>query len=377
MHQSIPIARLGVAALVLGVFLVSELAQAQDASETAMQAQKAAEIAAERTSAWLVFAASVFGVVVTAAVTLVGWWSKRAFDRRTAALKENAEKRLRLDTFISAVPLLEAAPGRRQQANADRSVQAVSVLFVLVELGHSDFALNLLGGLWPDRISSSEQFVWVIDRVMRKGSDEVREHAVRMLFDNAESLAVPDTEDFCWPTFLDNGGWNLSLSEDARELLVLTLMRVAQARAADEWHPQSLLDLLAGMEVAAVKDPVESVSGLAARASLAICEVLLRIGDCELLLPRGSRVTISGLCQKMKTKADAVGRNNMSDQGRGELEALDIWKTGGVVERSGQTTMLGVINGDEESEEEIGEKFIEEKRVEEVCEKKGGEEEVS
>ena len=260
----------------------------------------------------------------------------------------------RLDTFISAVRLLEAAPERRQQ-DPDRTVQAVSVLFVLVELGHPDFALNLLGALWPERIPNNEHFVWVIDRVMQKGGGNVREEAVRMLFDNADSLVIGEGGEFCWPGYLDSDGWNLSLSVDARELVALSLMRVAEAYPASRWHRQCLLDLVAGLEVAARKETDPAVRGLAARASRDLSEVLVRTGDCELLLPRGTRITISRLIEEMNDKAEEVGLNAVSDQGRGELEALAVWKSEGKVVRSGHTIELGVVHDEaEESGEEDG-----------------------
>src|SRR5438445_489674 len=72
---------------------------------------KAAEIAAQaqQASSRMVFVASILSAAIAAfgaAIAFVTWRTTRAFNERTAALQENAEERLKLETFISALPLL-------------------------------------------------------------------------------------------------------------------------------------------------------------------------------------------------------------------------------------------------------------------------------
>jgi hypothetical protein len=148
----------------------------------------------------------VLGAAITlfsAIVGLLGWLTTRAFNNRTEALKRTEEQRLRLDTFISALPLLDGPTANGGGARNAGAGHSMSVLFVLVELGHPDFALTMLASMWPKQVNDSEQAVSLLDRIFKKGDIDVRNDAIDVLFERADKLLPPDCGEFAWPRFLD------------------------------------------------------------------------------------------------------------------------------------------------------------------------------
>jgi hypothetical protein len=195
---------------------------------------------------------TLLGGLVASAFTLTGVLLKHSIDAHTAKLAQETERsrrseareietRLRLETSIKAVELLTTPDGK--PAPAGRQAGA---LFVLGSppLEQLDLALALLRENWTSSASlSPSAAIWVIDRALRSGDDDLDLNAALILRANHRLLLRPDG--FEWPACADLK-WPTDAGYYARSHLVAACADVLVARSPakldaeptpDQWSP--------------------------------------------------------------------------------------------------------------------------------------------
>lgn len=186
------------------------------------------------------------GVMVTAAVALIGtavkWQSDKRLevdkvesDRRLAFDKAESDRRLELDKTEQLKQIrLDAAMRAGQLLSPSESGPAhpaaiASGLLALTRLGQAALAVALLVDLWPDTDGpaqqgnvSTETAILVIDAALRCGEPDAQLVAAEMLCRHSGSLKPGQS--LHWPSSLE-GRWIPSLSHRAKLLIVEAIVR--------------------------------------------------------------------------------------------------------------------------------------------------------
>ena len=168
---------------------------------------------------------ALLGGLFAALLTFAGVLLKHSLDTR-------AEKRLKLDTFVRAAQLLATDTGEETPAT-----QQATALFVLVDLGHLNFALALLGEIWPKQGMSPDAACWLIDKCLQSADQDIQADAANMLLVNANSLS--EVECFSWPRILWRS-WPASITGYARLYILQALIRCLMSKSAEKWSSQCL-----------------------------------------------------------------------------------------------------------------------------------------
>ena len=306
----------------LALICLSQSTNALAQGSTALESAKMAADAS-RFGAWLVFAAAM----VSGVIALVGWWIKSSMNRRTIELKQHDQKRLRLDTFISAVGLLSTAQGKEVSDS-----QKAAVLFVLMELEQLDFAVSLLNSMWSNGKLGSETAVWVADRVLTKGSFADKDSIAQMLCEHAEELVIGGNGRFAWPNALDDGKWNPSLSVEAREALMLAVMKTARTLRPEDWDHTWLASVAVLLDTIATKDPDMGIKAGASEACMFLLDIIAREEDVEIGTPT-TRKWASTLRSENEKRVKEIGTETCTEETKAEVTELEDWRASYVSEK--------------------------------------------
>lgn len=253
------------------------------------------------------------GVMVTAAVTLVGLMAKRQSDKRLVYEKEEQLKQLRLDAAMQAGQLFY--PG--STGHAEPAAMA-SGLLALTRLEHADLAVVLLVDLWsvtgqsalqegaqpteiggdgerPDHVST-ETAILVIDAALRSGKSNAQLVAAELLCRNAWRLQPGQS--LHWPSALE-GCWIPSLAQRAKLLIVEALVMMTLACGSTETALRSAAVRLYGIWR---DDPDERVKGCIGKLISALIPRLEELGY-EDFMQGSQRVMLSELKQAAMSAA--------------------------------------------------------------------------
>jgi hypothetical protein len=186
------------------------------------------------------------GVMITAAVTLIGMAVKWQSDKRLTYEKEEQLKQLRLDAAMKAGQLLSPVGTDHAQPAA-----MASGLLALTRLEQADLAVTLLVDLWSgsgrssdnDKVST-ETAILVIDAALRSASPNAQLVAAELLCRNGEHLQPGRSLD--WPSSLE-GCWIPTLSHRAKLLIVEALVRSTLASDSSETSLRSAAVRLYGI----------------------------------------------------------------------------------------------------------------------------------
>ncbi len=225
-------------------------------------------------------ALALVGVLLTAAVTYLGLAFRKSYDERSLQLREQEQRRLDIDTVVSALRLFSTERGD----DVSRSQRAGAFL-TLAKLGHLDFALTLLEAIWPQQRVDPTTAVWLVNEGLCSDSPELREEAAGVLRDNA-ALALLDNGHYCWPRSL-RWRWRPELPVDAREALLQALLSMVHSRPRAKWDRDSLLGLFNNLYVI-LEDGDPCIRAGAVRAALALLTEIERNYD-RVYLPTGPR----------------------------------------------------------------------------------------
>jgi hypothetical protein len=178
------------------------------------------------------------GVMVTAAVTLIGLAAKWQSDKRLMYEKDEQLKQLRLDAAMRAGQLMSPIGSEHAQPAA-----IASGLLALTRLEQVDLAVTLLVDLWSGAIRpkthwpgngrsknhqqvSTETAILVIDAALRSTSPSAQLVAAELLCRNAKYLQPGQSLD--WPSSVE-GCWIATLGHRAKLLIVEALVNMTLA----------------------------------------------------------------------------------------------------------------------------------------------------
>jgi hypothetical protein len=217
---------------------------------------------------------------------------------RTAGQADEAEQRLRLETAIRAVELLtedgkEALPTR--QAGA---------LFVLGNLNQHEFALTLLGELWPRNEVLAAAAVVVIDRALLSGNPQIETDAALLLAANARSL-VQSSSCYEWPSCI-SFKWTNKIDRRAREALLDALIEVLAAKTKSDWDAGCANSILLHLDIIRRTDDEAHIKNGAALAMRLLLDSDLLDGITALFGPHGE-VSVGELRKEVTQALESTG----------------------------------------------------------------------
>jgi hypothetical protein len=218
--------------------------------------------------------AAVLGVVAG----FLGLLLKHSVDIRTSKQFEASEERLRLETSLRAVELLTdhervASPPERQ----------AGALFVLASkpLDQVEFALALLGELWPKNEISPSAAVWVVNKALMSGDRRMQEDAAGALARNAASLteegaSIENGSPICWrwPACV-TWDWSTEIALPARELILEALIKVMKSKDREAWKERCAMAFLGQFEYIRKVDDERVVRDTAVRCMALLFDAAL------------------------------------------------------------------------------------------------------
>jgi hypothetical protein len=184
------------------------------------------------------------GVLVTSAVTVIGFSVQRQAQKRLAKEYIQTEKRLELDAAMKAGQLI--TPTDAGSTDLANPAALASGLLALANLNQAELAVSLLVELWSDKVDNdgetykndsnrvaNEIAILVINRALCSDSPSAQLVAAELLCRNAEKLT--GTQSLHWPAVLD-GGWRPDFGNRTKLLLVegLVNMTICPKKPADE-----------------------------------------------------------------------------------------------------------------------------------------------
>jgi hypothetical protein len=236
------------------------------------------------------------GVMITAAVALVGLAVRWLADKRLTAERVERLKQLKLDAAMRAGELFTpAASGHAVPA------AMASGLLALTSLQQAELAVTLLVDLWSgigedrggDKVST-ETAILVIDAALRSGSPNGQLIAAELLCRNARRLEPGQSLD--WPSSLE-GCWDPGFSQRAKLLIVEAIVRMSLNCQATEVALRSAAVRLYGIWR---YDPEAYVKGCIGKLIGALVPGLEKLGYGDLV--QGSQdVMLSQLKQAAQT----------------------------------------------------------------------------
>jgi hypothetical protein len=183
------------------------------------------------------------GVMVTAAVTLIGLAAKWQSDKRLTYEKDEQLKQLKLDAAMRAGQLMSPVGSEQAQPAA-----IASGLLALTRLEQVDLAVALLVDLWSHTIGpkarwpgngrsknhqqvSTETAILVIDAALRSTSSSAQLVAAELLCRNAKYLQPGQS--LHWPSSVE-GCWIATLGHRAKLLIIEALINMTLAGESSE-----------------------------------------------------------------------------------------------------------------------------------------------
>ncbi len=160
----------------------------------------------------------LFGALFTSMTTTLGYILKHSIDTKNLILKEEAEKRLKTQTVISAVDLMDL-PAEKDSPNT----KLEGALFACANLGEINFVISILFKLWPNKIISDLIAVKLIDMALNSNDRKCQEEAAVLLGENYKRL-MPSNDLWLFPDCV-NGRWKPDLPELAKASIFLALIK--------------------------------------------------------------------------------------------------------------------------------------------------------
>ena len=177
---------------------------------------------------------TLVGGLVASMITLIGIMLRQSIAQRNQDLKEEAEKRLKLEAAIKAVGLLSTDSGGEVSM-----AQRTGAIYSLAHLGQIELATDLLklavveGNIPPHAIAS------LIDLAFRANKPIVHQNAAEILRDHYKKLLL-DNGKAEWPSSISSKEWPQDLSLLTRQSAIIGLMNLLLARPKNEWYEGSL-----------------------------------------------------------------------------------------------------------------------------------------
>lgn len=123
----------------------------------------------------------------------------------------------------------------------------------------------------------------------------------------------------------------MSVTEQARELLLRAMLRTLTARTPDEWHPSMLHSFVVDLDLVRRVDPSARLRGNAALAAHALLHsgALGDISDVELFRPGGDTLRLAAL----RAELDAMQAQAYASADVDGVEVADRLRTAWFLEK--------------------------------------------
>lgn len=181
---------------------------------------------------------ALVGGLIGSLVTIIGIFLKNSIDQRNANLKEDAERRLKLEAAIQAMKLLSTEAGKDVPLT-----QRSGVLFTLSQLGLLDLAITMLGQMLPNDRIDANTAAWLINHVFELNLGDLSIEASGLLNEYHDKFLV-DEGHYEFPRCM-NLKCNTKLPKLARRNSALALLRMVVKRPRKEWRNDSLNAIIA------------------------------------------------------------------------------------------------------------------------------------
>jgi hypothetical protein len=265
------------------------------------------------------------GILLTAAITVLGLILKRVAERRIEAGQHSERERLRLEAAMRAGSLLAAEEGK-----TPNPATMASGLLALSSLGQSELAVAPLVDLWSASdadvspssdlnrtVVSTETAILAIDAALRSGEVNAPLVAAELLCRNAHRLDA--CQSLHWPSSLD-GRWLPNAGQKTKLLLLDALITMTTTSPPDENALRSLAVRLYGIWQG---DPSMGVKGCVANLINVIVAHLETCSYKEFI--EGPRVVtlaqLQAAAATRKTKSDHFLAVVMQER----CDRLDAW----------------------------------------------------
>jgi hypothetical protein len=281
----------------------------------------------------------LLGVIVTAVISLVGYFLKKSFDQHSLRLQQATEerlkqegeqhrKRLEIETAIQAVGLMSTQAGMEAPVS-----QKSGALFALVTLDQLDLALALVNNMWPLAAIDTGTAVWVIDKALQSKIVRQQLDASSILRLNHKFLPTNESN-FHWPEclYLD---WKADMDVRARKAAVITLLKLLISKPKEQWLVESIADVIAILENAITAENDNDVKALAILGQNRLLHFFLEGYDDEAtLLTSAGSTTLAQMKGNMKffeefeEHEEGIEAENMvSSDGKELIRQLEKWFT--------------------------------------------------
>ena len=274
---------------------------------------------------------ALIGAFITSMVTFIGLLIKRSIDDRNLALKEQAErrlqiesernyalgdeaeKRLRMETVIRAVDLFSTEAGIETPKS-----QKAGALFALANLEQLDFALALLEQLWPNGEIDTTSATWLIDQGLNSERELTQRTAAHILNFNAHRLTTASGGVEFPSSLLE--AWNPSLEFNAKALVLMAMTTALLSKPLVDWRKTAYHQIVVFLERIRVTDPDGRIN-----AAAAVClDALIPA------YPEGYRIFLpDGYLSIDKIKTDIAASdaiNSVFDSIRDLASRLSSWR---------------------------------------------------
>jgi hypothetical protein len=246
--------------------------------------------------------AAVLGLVgglFATAFTFLAALLKYSIDVRTLGQAHETERRLRLETSIRAVELLT------EEGKKALPTRQAGALFVLGSLDQLEFALPLLGEIWPENDISPAAAVWVVNRALLSDDPQLQDDAALALLANARSLALQSSACFEWPPCI-SFKWKTEIDVGAREKLLDALIEVLASKSKADWDPDCVSSLLVNLDLIRRNDDEPRIRNGAALAVSLLFESGLYDAVPTLFAPEGT-LSVPTLRAEVAQQVENIG----------------------------------------------------------------------
>jgi hypothetical protein len=189
--------------------------------------------------------------LLSSLVSIIGLIFRYSLDQRNIDIREQAEKRLKLEAAIQALGLLSTSTG-----SPAPQVQCAGALFTLTSLGRYDLStaltMELLTSNGIDAFSAS----LILHRAMESGDQRMQEDAIGVFSYCIDKFLTPNGA-VELPDSLSN--WRSDLSEYSRRLGTFTLGKLLIARPLSEWTKPYIRTIVSALSLAWIKEEKDDV----------------------------------------------------------------------------------------------------------------------
>ena len=186
----------------------------------------------------IVSAISLVGALIGALISFVGIFLKHSFDVRNFHLKEEAEKRFKLEAAIEAISLLGTDTGTEVNKS-----QKAGVLISLTNLNLDDLALSISETFINNDKVDICAISCMIDKIFMHNNTGSQVKAAELLHNHYKKFLLPKGK-VSFPKCMFDGKWAVNLPLLARAETSKALLKILISRPFKKWNENTFNSIL-------------------------------------------------------------------------------------------------------------------------------------